>query len=206
MLSSLRNRPNMRNYLVASMLYRDALNGLYFFGGVYAAGVLHWSVIDVGVFGILAVISATVVAWIGGMCDERYGPKPVIIVSILCLLGATLAAIFISRGSVFGIPVAATSRLPDVAFYGVGVVIGAAGGSLQASSRTMMVFQAEPGHTTREFGLYALAGKATSFAAPILVAASTDLTGSQQLGITPLLALFIGGLVMLLWVKSEGEQ
>ncbi|WP_424991064.1 MFS transporter [Fluviibacterium sp. S390] len=205
-LRGLRHRASLRNYLIASMLYRDALNGLYFFGGVYAAGVLNWSVIDVGVFGILAVVSATVVAWIGGMCDERFGPMPVIVVSILCLIGATLAAIFISRASVFGMAVEASSRLPDIAFYGVGVVIGAAGGALQASSRTMMVFQAEKGHATREFGLYALAGKATSFAAPILVAVTTDLTGSQQLGITPLLALFIGGLIVLGWVKSDGEQ
>lgn len=203
-LVGLKHRDSLRNYLISSMLYRDALNGLYFFGGVYAAGVLNWSVIDVGVFGILSAISATVVAWIGGICDERYGPKPVITVSILSLIGATIAAIFISRSSVLGVPVGPESFAPDLAFYGVGIVIGAAGGSLQAASRTMMVLQAEKGHTTREFGLYALAGKATSFLAPIAVAVSTDLTGSQQLGITPLLILFIGGLIMLTWVKRDG--
>ncbi|HKK96848.1 MAG TPA: MFS transporter, partial [Marivita sp.] len=34
-------------YLGSSMFYRDALNGMYAFGGIYAAGVLGWSVQNV---------------------------------------------------------------------------------------------------------------------------------------------------------------
>ncbi|MCA8883967.1 MAG: MFS transporter, partial [Rhodobacteraceae bacterium] len=204
-LAGLRGRSSLRNYLISSMLYRDALNGLYFFGGIYAAGVLGWSVVSVGVFGILSVIASALVAWVGGRCDQRFGPKPVIVTSILALIAATTLAVTISRVSVLGLPVAAGSSLPDIAFYVVGAVIGAAGGALQASSRCMMVYQSQSGHPTREFGLYALAGKATSFIAPFSVAKATDLSGSQQLGITPLLVLFIVGLAMLVWVKPHGD-
>ncbi len=42
------------SFLVSSMFYRDALNALYAFGGIYAAGVLGWSIIQIGIFGILA--------------------------------------------------------------------------------------------------------------------------------------------------------
>jgi UMF1 family MFS transporter len=97
------------------------------------------------------------------------------------------------------------SALPDIAFYGLGILIGAAGGALQSASRTMMVRQAHPERMTEAFGLYALTGKATSFMAPLLIGVVTDVTGSQQLGITPLLALFLIGLVLLIWVKPEGE-
>ncbi|MFN4130998.1 MAG: MFS transporter, partial [Paracoccaceae bacterium] len=59
---------------------------------------------------------------------------------------------------------------------------------------------------TEGFGLYALAGKATSFIAPLSIGVVTDLTGSQQLGVTPLIVLFLIGLFLLLWVKPEGEH
>jgi UMF1 family MFS transporter len=75
---------------------------------------------------------------------------------------------------------------------------------MQSSSRSMMVRLAPEANMTEAFGLYALAGKATSFLAPFLVAVVTDATGNQQMGITPLVALFLGGLVLLVWVKPHG--
>ncbi len=205
-LRSLPSTPSLFAYLGASMFYRDALNGLYIFGGLYAAGILGWSVIDTGIFGIIAVISAAVFAWFGGMADNRFGPKPVIIVSVLALTAVTLAVVFVSRESVFGIAVGPESALPDLCFYVVGGVIGAAGGSLQSASRTMVCRQADPERMTQAFGLYALAGKATSFLAPLSIGLATDLTGSQQMGILPLIILFLLGLLLLFWVKSDGER
>jgi UMF1 family MFS transporter len=32
------------------------------------------------------------------------------------------------------------------------------------------------------------------------------MTGSQQLGITPLIGLFLIGLVLLVWVKPDGDR
>ena len=87
----------------------------------------------------------------------------------------------------------------------LGALIGAAGGALQASSRTMMVVQADPARITEAFGLYALAGKATSFIAPLSIGLVTALTGSQSWGITPLILLFALGLILLLWVKPNGD-
>ena len=89
------------------------------------------------------------------------------------LAAVAIAIVFVSRESVFGMPVAEGSRLPDIAFYIVGALIGAAGGSLQAASRTMMVHQADPARMTEAFGLYALSGKATSFIAPLSIGVVT---------------------------------
>lgn len=193
-------------FLGASMFYRDALNGIYTFGGIYAAGVLGWTVIDVGVFGILAAVTGAVFAWLGGKADSRFGPKPVILFNVLVLATVALMIVFVSRESVFGVPVGEGSRLPDLAFYVLGALIGAGGGSLQAASRTMMVRQAEPGKMTEGFGLYALSGKAMSFLAPLSIGLATDLTGSQQLGILPVVGLFLIGLMLLVWVNPEGEK
>jgi UMF1 family MFS transporter len=114
--------------------------------------------------------------------------------------------VFVSRDSVFGLPVAEGSSLPDIAFYILGAMIGAGGGALQSASRTMMVRQAPAEKMTEAFGLYALAGKATSFLAPLSIGIVTAVTGSQQLGVTPVIGLFLIGLVLLVWVKADGEE
>lgn len=206
--ATLRALPGNRSlsaYLASSMFYRDALNGMYSFGGIYAAGVLGWQVTDVGIFGILAAITGAIFAWLGGRADSRFGPKPVIVFSVLVLALVCFAISNISLTSVFGISVGPESWLPHIAFYAMGCLIGAGGGVLQSASRTMMVRQADPGRMTEAFGLYALSGKAMSWMAPLAIGVTTHLTGSQQLGIIPLIGLFVIGLVLLVLVKPDGE-
>jgi UMF1 family MFS transporter len=198
-------RPSLLSYLGSSMLYRDALNGMFTFGGIYAVGVLGWSPTDVGVFGILAALTGAVFAWLGGGADSRFGPKPVIVANVALLAAVAVAVVFVSRQSVFGVPVGTESRAPDIAFYVLGALIGAGAGALQSASRTMMVRQSDPARMTEAFALYALSGKATAFLAPLAIAVTTDVTGSQQFGIVPLIVMFAAGLILLLWVKSEGE-
>lgn len=208
LLASVKGLPRDRSlfaFLGSSMFYRDALNGVYTFGGIYAAGVLGWSVIDVGVFGILAITTGAIFAWLGGKMDSRLGPKPVILLNILVLTVVAVMIVFVGRDAVFGLPVAADSKLPDIAFYVLGAVIGAGGGSLQAASRTMMVRQAHPDRMTEGFGLYALSGKAISFMAPLSIGFVTHVTGSQQLGILPVAGLFLIGLILLMFVRAEGR-
>ncbi|MBT9385886.1 MFS transporter [Pseudooceanicola sp. CBS1P-1] len=204
-LRMLPKTPSLLAYLGASMLYRDALNGLYVFGGIYAAGVLGWDVTRIGIFGILAIVTGAIFTALGGRADSRFGPKPVIGACVAILLGVSLVTISISRDHVLGIALPEGSPLPDLLFMAVGAVIGAAGGALQAASRTMMVHQARPDRMTEAFGLYALSGKATSFLAPLLISAATWMSGSQQTGILPLVFLFLAGLVMLGFVKPDGD-
>ncbi len=204
-LRALPGRRSLFAYLGSSMIYRDGLNGIYAFGGIYAAGVLGWSIIQIGVFGILAAAVGALGCWLGGKLDSRLGPKPVIVGAILLLIGVCVIIVSTDRTMVLFMPVEAESSLPDIVFYICGALIGAGGGSLQAASRTMMVRQADPERMTEGFGLYALSGKVLSFLAPGLIALATTITGSQRLGVTPLIGLFVLGLVLLLWVKAEGE-
>ncbi|MEH6644416.1 MFS transporter [Sulfitobacter sp.] len=204
-LKGLPRHPSLMAYLGSSMFYRDALNGLYTFGGVYALGVLGWSIAQVGIFGIVAAISGAVFCWISGRVDRRVGPMPVIIFCVLALTFVSLLIVTITPQSILFISIAQGSTLPHVTFFIAGAVIGAAGGALQASSRNMMTRQANPERMTEAFGLYALSGKATSFLAPALIAFTSQITGSQRLGVSPVVGLFIIGLVLLIWVKPRGD-
>ena len=205
LIKGLRYRRSLTAYLMSSLFYRDALNALYGFGGVYASGVLNWSIIQIGTFGIVGAIAAMVASWFGGRADRRYGPKPVIVICILVLILVCLIIVGMTRESVWGMAMDPTSALPDQIFFACGALIGAAGGALQAASRTMMVRHTTPDRATEAFGLFALSGKVASFMSPFLIGVVTAISGSQRIGISPLIAIFVVGLVLLIWVRPKGE-
>ena len=217
--TTMRRLPSERSYfsfLMSSMFYRDALNALYSFGGIYAAGVLGWSIVQIGIFGLLANLTGAIGAWLGGRADQAFGPKWVVSVSIVILTLCCIVVISTTRTDVLFVTIAAQanqSSLPDIVFYIAGAFIGAAGGSIQAASRTLLVDQVERDKVTEAFGLYALSGRATSFIGPLAIAFATGLFASdafglstedaQRLGVTPIIVLFMAGLVLLPRVRSR---
>lgn len=217
-LKTLPQNRSLFAYLGSSMFYRDALNGLYGFGGVYAGGVLKWEATQLGLFGILAAITGALGAWYGGKMDDAKGPKFVVRISMFILILVSAAIVTTDRDTVLLMDVTAGDgafTLPDIVFYICGAFIGAAGGALQAASRTLLVDQAEPERMTEAFGLYALSGKATAFMAPLFIALTTDFgknvlmlgdVEAQRLGISPIVLLFIIGLVLLRWVSSRRKS
>ncbi|MBY5933657.1 MFS transporter [Tateyamaria omphalii] len=200
-------RRSLLNFLVSSMFYRDALNALYSAGGVYATLILGWSIIQIGVFGIVGAITAAVATQIGGIFDSRLGPKPVIKFCCFVLIAVTLVIVGMNRISLFGvIALSEGSALPDIIFYICGAAIGGAGGAIYAASRSMMVRHTHPERPTEAFGLFALSGKATAFLAPMMIALFSTMTGSAQLGYIPVIALFVLGLWLLRYVNPEGDH
>jgi UMF1 family MFS transporter len=206
LVASLRHRGSLSAYLASSLFYRDALNALYGFGGVYASGVLGWEIVQIGVFGVVGAVTAMVASWIGGRADRRFGPKPVIAFCIVVLILVCLVIVGMTRESLWGIPLDPASDTSDDIFFACGALIGAAGGALQAASRTMMVRHTTPDRATEAFGLFALSGKVASFISPALIAFVTALSGSQRIGISPLIGMFLIGLVLLVFVRARGEQ
>ncbi|MGI9401551.1 MAG: MFS transporter [Rhizobiaceae bacterium] len=202
-LKSLPQEKSLFSFLGASMLYRDALNGLFIFGGIYAGGVLGWTSIHLATFGILASIAGIFGCVLGGWADNRIGTKKVVVISIYLLMIACTILISTGPDEVFFTSLAAGSSLPDLVFYAGGCLVGAAGGALQAASRPLLVDQAKPGKMGEAFGLYALSGRATAFIAPFSIAYVTGLFDNQRVGITPVLLLFALGLLLLIPVRSR---
>ncbi len=203
---TIRKLPERRSYLaflLTSMFYRDGLNGLFMFGGIYAAGVLGMTTIQLGIFGILAALTGALGAFLGGRIDAALGPKTVAFWACWLLFAAGTVIVSSTPQSIlFVIPVSSAST-PIIVFYVAGSLIGAAGGALQAASRTLLVDQVDPSESTEAFGLYALTGRATSFIAPISIAAVTAWSQSQRIGITPILVLLAIGAIGLFWVKEK---
>ena len=195
-------------FLAASMAYRDALTALFAFGGIYAAGQLGWQTMQIGLFGILLTVTGTAGALAGGFLDDRLGPKPVLVGALAILIGCCLGVVSIDRDTIFFVidvapPEQASlfGSAPEILYLVLGGLIGAAAGPLQAASRTLLVHLAPPDRITETFGLYAFAGKATSFVGPVSVAALTAISGSQRIGISAIIVLFAVGAVLLARVR-----
>ena len=205
-IAKIRDFPHLWMFFLSSMLYRDGLVVLYSFGAIYSAGVLGWGSFELGIFGIAAAIAGAFGAWFGGWMDGRKGPMPVVTFSIWMLLLVSIAVLSITPQTVLFMSVAEGSQWPNIAFFICGAVIGAAGGAMQASSRTLVIeFVDGKISMTEAFGIYAMAGKATAFIGPILVGIVTAVTSSQRAGISPVVGLFIIGILLLAMANRRAK-
>ncbi len=84
----------------------------------------------------------------------------------------------------------------------LGCLIGAAGGPLQAASRTLLIRMAPKDRIAQYFGLFALTGKVTSFIGPLLIGIVTAVTASQKAGMAVLVLFFVAGLALLARVRE----
>ena len=208
-LLELPNQKSLAAFLLANMIYTDGLVSLFAFGGIYAAGTFGWNTIQIGSFGIFLAIAGTFGAWLGGKLDDRLGPKRVISGSMMILLFAIVAILLVDREAIFFIKVAAPipggalfASSAERAYLLLGCLIGAAGGPLQAASRTLLIRIAPKDRIAQYFGLFALTGKVTSFVGPLLIGAITAVTASQKAGMAVLVLFFVAGLALLARVRE----
>ncbi|QDW35923.1 MFS transporter [Bradyrhizobium sp. KBS0727] len=208
-LGELPKQKAMATFLLANMIYTDGLVSLFAFGGIYAAGTFGWQTIQIGTFGIILAIAGTFGAWLGGKLDDRLGPKQVISGSMLVLLFAITAILLVDKDSIFFVQVAPPapgaalfSGAAERAYLALGCLIGAAGGPLQAASRTLLIRLAPKDRIAQYFGLFALTGKVTSFIGPLLIGAITAISASQKAGMATLVLFFVAGLALLARVRE----
>jgi UMF1 family MFS transporter len=177
-------------FLIARMLYIDGLATLFSFGGVYAAGTFDMSEQEVLGFGIAlnvtAGLGATLFAWL----DDHLGSKRTILLALAGLL-------------VTGIPILLVET--EGLFWVLGIALGTFVGPAQAASRSYLGRAAPAELRTQMFGLYALSGKATAFAGPLLVGWVTVAAGSQRVGMSVIMVFLAAGGLLMLTVPPEKE-
>lgn len=186
-LKKIRDYKQAFRFLIARMVYTDGLNTLFAFGGIYAAGTFGMDVAEVIQFGIALNITAGLGAAGFAILDDRIGAKPVITISLVCLIALTAAALMVDDKQ---------------QFFLIGLGIGIFLGPVQASSRTMIARLAPAELRTEFFGLYAFSGKATAFIGPLLLGWVTLMFDSQRAGMATILIFLVAGLVLLQWVKK----
>ena len=201
-------------YLAARMFFLDGMNAVLFFYGVLAAGVMGWGPLDLLITGILGSMVAVVGGQVGRWLDGRVGPRNALMIeismTILCiaaLLGMSQDTILYlwhydlaAHPPVWDGPVFRT--LPSLVFLLIGFVNSIFITAHYASARTALTRLTPPEQTGAFFGAYALAGVATAWLAPGLVAFFTLTTQSQKGGFAAIVLLLAMGLVGLFFVRG----
>lgn len=177
-------------FLIARMIFIDALATVFAFGGIYAAGTFDMEPAQVLMFGVglnvTAGVGATLFAWI----DDWMGSRYTMLISLGALIIITSAILLVT----------------DVTWFWIsGLALGIFVGPLQAASRTYMARVAPEHLKNQMFGLLALSGKVTAFVGPFLVGWITYFAGSQRVGMSVIVLLFVVGFVLLLRVP-EAEK
>jgi UMF1 family MFS transporter len=204
-------------YLAARMLFYDGMNGVLFFFGVLAAGVMKWGPLELLVSGIVLSIIAVIGGYVGRWMDGTLGPKVALqieifmtILGLTALLGMGPDRILYfwsydsaAHGPLWGGPMFKT--LPSLIFMLIGFNNAIFITGQYASARTALTRLTPPKQTGAFFGVYALSGAATAWLSPLLVNLGTRLTHSQQGGFATIILLLAVGLGGLFFVRGGGR-
>lgn len=211
---TIRQLPQHRDmlfFLIARMIYADGLAAIFAFGGIYGAAVFGWGALELGLFGIVLTLTGVFGALAGGVLDDRFGSKAVILASLALLLVAALGILSVDAAHIF-YAVEVTRKVPgstpftstgEHVFLGFAVLVGLVAAPVQAASRALLARLAPADKVTQYFGLFAFSGKVTAFLAPLAVAAVTSLTGSQRLGMGSIAVFLVAGMLLMLLVRAQ---
>lgn len=177
-------------FLISSALFRDGLVGVFTFGGILAQGTFGFSSSQVIIFAIAANVVAGVSTLLSGLIDDRFGAKPVIVVSLVGLVVAGLGVFF-------------AHDLGAGAFWIGGLILCLFVGPAQSASRTFLARVTPAGREGEVFGLYATTGRAVSFLAPLLFSTFIAIAGAQYWGILGIVLVLLVGLVLLIPVRAR---
>ena len=176
-------------FLLASAVFRDGLAGVFTFGAIIAAQVFRFSSSEVLYFAVAANVVAGASTILAGRLDDRFGPKNVIMASLIGLVATGTVVLFIGTA--------------QIGFWIAGLILTAFVGPVQSASRSFLARITPPGREGEIFGLYATTGRAVSFMAPGLFALFVAISGDTRLGILGITIVLLAGLALMIPVKAK---
>lgn len=182
------DRPLLQ-FLLASAVFRDGLNAVFAWGAVLAAQVYGFSSSEVLYFAVVANLVAGVGTLVAGWLDDALGPKRVILGSLVCLLVAGLAMMFV----------------PDtkLAFWVLASILCLFVGPVQTASRTYLSRSVPEGREGELFGLYATTGRAAGWMSNVLYFVFISALAYPKAGVWGILIVFALGFALMLTVPAK---
>ena len=214
LVRSVRHHRDAAIFLGARMLFSDAQIALILFCGIYAAGVMHWGVLEMTAFGILMSAWAAVGGLLSSVLDRRLGPKRALQVEIVGTIAGIVALLGVSpEGMRFVFTVAPDAaplwngpvftKAPELVFLAIGGVVAVFNTAIFASSRTLLTRLIPPGQSGAFFGLFALSATATVWLGPLAVKTAVASFHSQQAGNVAIAILMALGFIPLCLVRDR---
>jgi len=189
-VSLLRYR-GMWKFLLSRLFLAEGLTALFAFGGIFAASIYGFSQEEVMYFAIALSTSAGIGAIPGGFLDDRFGPRFVILLSLIFLM---------LSGIVIGL-------IDDErTFWIVSIFLGMFIGPVQSSGRSLAAKSVQKDEAAQLYGLLGFSGRVVSFIGPLLVTLGIAITGTDKIIVWIVVALMaVAFFVMLTTPKSLGE-
>lgn len=198
-------------YLGARMLYADGMAALLTLGGVFIGLYLQWNVVELSTYAIIGSLFAFFGGLLGGVLDNRLGPKIALVLEISAMILVLTFQLSITPNTIlFGLipsyqvwdgPIFNT--LSDLVYLSSALFLAITATASISSSRSMLVYMAPPERVGEFFGLYSICGNVTVWLGPLLVEIFTVVSGSQRIGMSAIGLLFFLGLMILLTVNAK---
>ena len=182
--------PELRGFLLAYLFFEDGVNTVVYFSAVFAGHTLGFTTAEVIGLYFVVQISALAGAWLWARPIDIWGPKNVVMTTLVQWCLVVVAAYFVTtKGQ----------------FYGVAVFAGTGLGAVQAAARTFMASLIPKGQEASLFGFYSLCGKTAAVMGPVIFGTASLLTGgNQRVAILAVGLMFVAGLVLLARVRAGG--
>lgn len=185
-----RQHPPLARFLIAFFIYNDAILTIIAFAAIFAKDMLQMSDKQLIIFFAVVQTSAVIGSFLFGFVTDKIGPKKTIIITLFIWLVITVGAYFVSTIS---------------AFYFVAMGAGAAIGSSQSASRSLMALLTPREREAEFFGFYdGLCGKASAVVGPTVYGLIAGVT-NQRFAVLFIGLFFLAGLIILKGVR-EPEQ
>lgn len=184
-IKEMRGYPQTLTFLIAYLIYNDAIQAVITLAGQYGADYLKIPMSDL----TLAILMVQFVAFGGALLFNWIAAK---VTAKRAVCGA-LVAWTLMMVAMFAVKTTAHYFL---AAAGVAIIMGGS----QALSRSLYSLMIPKGKEAEYFSLYEISDKGTSWLAPLLFGLTLQFTGSYQLAILSLIVFFVAGLLVLLRV------
>lgn len=186
-ISHLKHYKNLATFLLAYFCYIEGVNTIIFFSGNYASTTLGFTDTELLIFFLTVQTTAIVGSVVLGILADSIGQKKTIIITLIMWLITVLIAYSVHDKN---------------NFYIVGLIAGAAMGSSQSTSRSLMSKLTPPDKKTEFFGFYSFFGKSSAIIGPLVFGFVSFLSGDQRLAIFSIGLFFLVGLLILLKVND----
>jgi UMF1 family MFS transporter len=179
---------DLLSYLVAYLIYTDAINTVIVASGIFANKVLDFTPGDLIIYFLVTQSTAALGAVGFGVLADRIGAKQTISLTLIIWIALAGAAALVQT---------------HAQFYAIGLAAGAVLGANQTASRTLIGRFTPLGQQAEFFGFFSVTGKFAAIVGPIVYGEVTAWTGSQRWAIVSMAIFFVVGLLALQLVDES---
>jgi UMF1 family MFS transporter len=189
----MRHYPNTMKFLIAYLLYNDAIQTVLVVAAQFGAEELHLAVTDLTITILISQLVGVGGALGFNKLAQRITAKKAVMVTLVIWIALLFYAYFFVHNA--------------TEFYIMGAFAGLVMGGSQALSRSIFAQLIPHGKEAEYFSIYEVGDKGTSWMGPPTFGIALQLTGSYRVAILSLLIFFIAGLGVLTTADvKQGEM